>query len=112
MKRFHIALAVRDIEASIPDYSRRLGCEPVCIIAGEYALWRSETLNFSIRKSPEQAGLVRHLGWEDPSAKAFDSEKDCNGMAWERFNAGLQAEEILATWPQSNYRAKDREEKS
>lgn len=98
MKRFHLALSVEDIQTSIDDYTRRLGCEPCVVIDGEYALWRTDTLNVSIRRTDEPSGL-RHLGWEDPSAESFSAEPDTNGIVWERFSAELQQLEIEATWP-------------
>ncbi len=98
MKRFHLALSVKDIQASIEDYSRRLGREPCAVIEGEYALWRTDTLNVSIRRTDDPPGL-RHLGWEDPSAESFSAEPDTNGIVWERFSAELQKREIDAIWP-------------
>lgn len=103
MKRFHIALGVADVEASVQDYRQRLGSPPDLLIPGEYALWRTDTLNVSIRKvASAEAGALRHLGWEDPSAPAFSAEHDVNGILWERFTAGQQAEEIQQIWPSPN----------
>ena len=65
MKRFHIALAVRDLSASIADYSLRLGQAPQAVVPGKYAMWRTELLNFSINEMPERAGELRHVGFED-----------------------------------------------
>ena len=100
MKKFHLALAVKNIEKSIADYSNRLGVKPVCIIPNEYALWRTDTLNLSIRCDPGSAETLRHLGWEDSAAVEFSSEKDINGIVWERFNEKLQVEEIENLWPE------------
>ncbi|WP_338461842.1 hypothetical protein VZH09_12905 [Synechococcus elongatus IITB7] len=103
-KRFHLAIAVADVAASVADYSQRLGQEPEVVIAGAYALWRTPQLNFSIRQTePEQAGQLRHLGWEDPQAEAFECDRDCNGILWERFTADQQATEILELWPDTQY---------
>ncbi|MEQ8352947.1 MAG: hypothetical protein RH862_15775 [Leptospiraceae bacterium] len=100
MKRFHIALSTSDIDESVKDYTKRLGAEPVSVIAGEYALWRTESLNVSIRQDPSTpSGALRHLGWEDPEATGFSAEKDCNGILWERFSASHQEEEIRGIWP-------------
>lgn len=99
MKKFHIAIAVSDIERSIADYSKRLEHLPQIIIPGEYALWRTEFLNVSIRKIEDASGIVRHLGWEDPDANKFTMEKDVNGLVWEHFNAEHQLEEIHQAWP-------------
>jgi len=49
MKRFHLALGVSDVEASVDDYSQRLGCRPGLLIPGKYALWRTDAVNLSIR---------------------------------------------------------------
>jgi hypothetical protein len=98
-KKFHIAVAVSDIEATVQEYSRRLGAAPTLVVADEYALWRTETLNFSIRKTTDAPGSVRHVGWEDPAATGFAREKDANGLLWERFTQKDQQEEIVRLWP-------------
>ena len=103
MKKIHIAVGVLDIPSSVKDYSHRLGCLPVVVIPNEYALWRTATINFSIRRDSKTPGMLRHLGWEDLSVSEFTQEKDINGITWERFNAEHQAKEIKDTWPQSNY---------
>lgn len=104
MRRIHIALGVADIAASVADYTRRLGAAPVVVVAGEYALWRTEALNLSIRRVEGAAvGSLRHLGWEDAACEAFTVETDTNGIAWERFSAAQQAGEIRATWPGTGY---------
>jgi hypothetical protein len=98
-KKFHIAVAVNNIEATVLEYSRRLGAPPVLVVANEYALWRTETLNFSIRKTNDAPGSVRHVGWEDPAATGFTRETDANGLLWERFTPQDQHEEITRLWP-------------
>ena len=102
MKKIHIAIGVSDIAKSVEDYSIRLDCQPSVVIPNEYALWRTETLNFSIRKVSEFPGTLRHLGWEDPAVSIFTQDTDTNGIVWERFNAELQADEIKKAWPQSD----------
>lgn len=100
MKRIHIAIATHNIAATVPDYSDRFGCEPVWVVPGEYALWRTETVNFSVRQdSNAQPGTLRHLGWEDDSADGFSADTDCNGILWERFAAHHQAAQIYEIWP-------------
>jgi hypothetical protein len=99
VRRFHISLSVTDIRESIVDYSRRLGSAPEVIVADEYALWRTEALNFSIRRSPDQPGALRHLGWEDAAATGFSAQTDVNGVVWERFCLDAQANEIQRLWP-------------
>ena len=98
-KKFHIAVAVSDLEATIQEYTRRLGAAPTLVVADEYALWRTDTLNFSVRKTTDAPGAVRHVGWEDPSASGFTREKDANGLLWERFTQQDQQEEINRLWP-------------
>jgi hypothetical protein len=104
MKKLHLAIATDDIAASVVDYSERLGCGPDLVIEGVYALWRTETLNLSLRQGTgEAAGQLRHLGWEDDTATAFTSEVDVNGITWERFAAHHQTDEIRSFWPEANY---------
>ncbi|QFT55263.1 hypothetical protein [Microbulbifer sp. THAF38] len=104
MKRLHIALSTDNIEETVQDYSARLNCKPCAHVSGEYALWRTDSLNLSIRKDSKcKPGTLRHLGWEDPSATAFTQDKDVNGIVWERFNAKQQAEEINNAWSNASY---------
>lgn len=106
MKPLHLALGVRDIAETVSDYTRRLGQPPVLVVPGEYALWRTDQLNLSVRRvADEQVGQLRHLGWEDPAADGFSSDVDCNGVHWERFNAQEQAREIREIWPAVDYEA-------
>ena len=60
MKRFHIALAVGDLDSSIDDYSTRLGQRPTVIVSSKYAMWRTDTLNFSINQIPDPVSYT-HL---------------------------------------------------
>lgn len=99
MKRFHLALSVANVERSIAEYTERLSVAPEVVVPGEYALWRTVSLNFSIRRSNEPSGTLRHVGWEDSKAAGFTVERDVNGIAWERFNPEAQAEEIRRLWP-------------
>lgn len=98
-RRFHLALGVADLAASISDYSARLGMEPECVVPGEFALWRTEGLNVSIRVvAAAEVGQVRHLGWEEPDAESMESSVDANGILWERFSCAAQWQEIEAIW--------------
>lgn len=103
MNRLHIAIAVTDVQRSVEDYSQRLACRPVVVVPDEYALWRTETVNFSIRRAPESAGSLRHLGWEDPNSLIFTKDTDSNGIVWERFSAKLQEQEIKDAWPNAEF---------
>lgn len=98
MKRFHIALAVRELQASIADYSMRLGQQPNAVVAGKYAMWRTDLLNFSINEMPERAGELRHIGFEDDAAQGFSSTVDTNGIEWEQFSALDQDKAIVETY--------------
>lgn len=107
MKKLHIAISTNNIEDTIKDYSARLESEPCSVVQGEYALWRTETLNVSIRHDTNCAsGSLRHLGWEDSNASEFSEETDVNGIVWENFTAQQQANEINEFWPQANYEPK------
>lgn len=94
MKRFHIALAVADLDASIADYSTRLKQQPNAVVAGKYALWRTDLLNFSINQQPDKAGTLRHVGFECENAVGFTSSKDVNGIEWELFSPAEQDRRI------------------
>ena len=98
-RRFHIALGVADVALSVEDYSRRLGHSPDVVVPGEYALWRTDIINLSIRRAPEGPGTLRHLGWEDESATIFSENTDINGIVWEVFSAAQQLREIHNSWP-------------
>jgi len=98
MKRFHIALAVANLDDSIADYSRRLGQPPSAIVPGKYAMWRTDLLNFSINETPAHAGQLRHVGFEDDSAAAYSSSVDVNGLEWELFSAAEQDARIVSTY--------------
>ena len=102
-RRIHVALAVRELNPSIRDYSARLGIEPCCVVAGSYALWRTESLNLSISADPAAAGTLRHLGLEDPDTPVVTMAKDVNGIEWERFTAAQQREEIRHKWPHTRF---------
>jgi hypothetical protein len=99
MKKFHIAISVSDLSSSIEDYSKRLGCDPQIVVPKEFALWRTDILNFSIRKTNEPAGSVRHIGFEDSEVATSTEEKDINGVVWESFNEENQLHEIHKIWP-------------
>lgn len=106
MKKLHLAIATNTITATVADYTVRLGEPPCLVIPNEYALWRTASLNISVRQDPASPpGSLRHLGWEDPEATDFSQDIDVNGIVWEHFAARHQAEEINALWPQANYQA-------
>lgn len=98
MKRFHIALAVANLDESISDYSRRLGQAPSAVVPGQYAMWRTELLNFSINEKPEKAGQLRHVGFEDDAAQGYATSVDVNGIEWELFSSAEQDARIVGTY--------------
>ncbi|KAG7667725.1 hypothetical protein NADE_002634 [Nannochloris sp. 'desiccata'] len=98
-QKVHIAIAVADLEASIAAYSLKFGRQPELIRKEAYALWRTDLLNFSISVDPENAGHVRHLGFEDASSTAMTAEYDVNGLLWERFTYQQQRTEIDIHYP-------------
>lgn len=100
MKKIHFSIATQNILASIEDYSRRIGQSPCVVVDNEYALWRTQSINFSIRYDElAKPGELRHLGWEDETATEFSSDKDVNNIVWECFSSKQQANEIQALWP-------------
>ena len=108
MKKLHLAISTNDIEATVKDYSDRLNAQPCLVITGEYALWRTDTLNISVRQDKSLTpGSLRHLGWEDPTASSLSAETDVNGIIWENFTASQQAAEIKAIWSEVNYQPED-----
>ena len=102
MKRFHIAIAVRDLEESITDYNTRFNQQPAAVVPGKYAMWRTELLNFSIILMPETAtqmrGQLRHVGFEDDAVTGYSSTIDANGIEWESFSQQEQDQRIVAAY--------------
>ncbi len=104
MAKLHLSIATNKIDETIEDYSKRLGIPPCSSVPGEYALWRTKTLNVSVRQDSScPPGSLRHLGWEDPTAAEFSQDTDVNGLVWERFTAQHQADEINDIWPEAQY---------
>ena len=76
----------------------RLGVEPTAVVAGKYAMWRTNELNFSINQMPARAGQLRHLGFEDSAAGDFSSTHDVNGIEWELFSPKAQDDKIVEVY--------------
>lgn len=94
-KKFHISISTEDYDASVKEYSQRLGCTPNKEVKGRYARWRTALLNFTISCKPGQkGGIVRHIGFEDDAAEVFSENMDANGITWERFSLKQQDDEI------------------
>ncbi len=105
MKRVHIALAVTDFDASVREYSARLGVAACCTVDATYALWRTDQLNLSITVKSADAGRLRHLGFEDDEAQVVGESTDVNGVVWEHFTEQHQREEIVKLWPHAKFRS-------
>lgn len=95
MRRLHVALAVDDLEATIHDYSQRLGAEPITVVAGTYALWRTPEVNLSINCNVDAGERLRHLGFEDDEVITKSESTDVNGLQWESFSPRWQDEGIV-----------------
>ena len=93
-RRFHVALAVDDVDAVVADYRLRLGEEPVHHVAREYALWRTPEINLSISAAGPGEARLRHVGFEDTEVPAKTYATDCSGLLWERFAAHHQDAEV------------------
>jgi catechol 2,3-dioxygenase-like lactoylglutathione lyase family enzyme len=72
MKRFHVHVNVRDLDASIEFYSQLFGCAP-SMRQPDYAKWMLEDprLNFAISQRERAAG-VDHLGLQAEDAAELD----------------------------------------
>ena len=94
-RRLHVALAVDDLDATIRDYSGRLGAQPVAVVPGKYALWRTSEVNLSVNCDVAGSERLRHLGFEDDAVSTKSETTDVNGLLWESFNAQWQDEGIV-----------------
>ena len=104
MNKLHIAIATNKIDETIKDYTARVGVAPCLSVLNEYALWRTESLNLSVRQDVScKPGELRHLDWEDSFAQEFSKDTDVNGIVWERFSVQQQANEINEIWPEANF---------
>ena len=95
-RRFHLALAVDDVDRVVRDYSDRLGAPPVQLVPGAYALWRTPEVNLSVSRArgADVGAQLRHVGFEDASAAEKTTATDCTGLMWERFGPDHQDAEI------------------
>ena len=97
MQKFHIALGIKNINKAIIDFTYKLDSKPIIIIKNKYVLFRTETLNISLRKDNQVS--LRHLGWEDSTCKSFEKTVDSNRILWERFPFEYQLKEIRDIFP-------------
>lgn len=98
MRRIHIALAVDDLAATVADYTARLGAEPVAVVAGTYALWRTDEVNLSVNADAPTDQRLRHLGFEDDAVTDQAEDHDVNGILWESFHPDWQDEGIVRVY--------------
>jgi hypothetical protein len=106
-RRFHLALAVDDLDATIADYTVRLGEAPAVVVGGRYAVWRTPEINLSVSVSVPDAGpepgsaparRLRHVGFEDDDAVVAPRTVDVNGIEWEGFSLAHQDAEITRVY--------------
>jgi catechol 2,3-dioxygenase-like lactoylglutathione lyase family enzyme len=76
MKRFHVNLAVEDLDQSQHFYSRLFGQEP-SVLKDDYAKWMLDDpgLNFSITASASKRG-IQHLGLQLDSVADLAAIRD------------------------------------
>jgi catechol 2,3-dioxygenase-like lactoylglutathione lyase family enzyme len=98
MRRLHVALAVDDLDATIHDYSERLGAVPVAVVVGTYALWRTPEVNLSVNCDVAAGERLRHLGFEDDAVSTKSESTDVNGLLWESFSPHWQDEGIIRAY--------------
>ena len=72
MKRFHVHVAVRDLQESTRFYSAMFGVAPT-VVKPDYAKWMLEDpkLNFAISQRSQTPG-VNHLGFQAESAEELE----------------------------------------
>ncbi len=68
MKRFHVHIAVADLDASRDFYTRLFGADPV-LVRHDYAKWMIEDprINFAISTGRDRSG-IEHLGLQADTA--------------------------------------------
>jgi catechol 2,3-dioxygenase-like lactoylglutathione lyase family enzyme len=76
MKRFHVHVAVNDLDKSIRFYSTVFGAEPA-VVKSDYAKWMIEDprINFAISARGAEAG-VNHLGLQVDSDEEFRAMRE------------------------------------
>ena len=81
MKRFHVHVAVKDLESSIRFYSALFGADPT-VTKSDYAKWmvNDPRINFAISQRGEQLG-VNHLGLQVDSNDELEALRTQAGSA-------------------------------
>jgi catechol 2,3-dioxygenase-like lactoylglutathione lyase family enzyme len=82
MKRFHVHVAVENLDSSIAFYSRLFGAEP-SVREPNYAKWMLDDprVNFAISKRPGTMPGVNHLGVQAESANELNDLRRQLGAA-------------------------------
>ena len=81
-------------------HSQHLACAPCFIVAGKHALWRTQAINFVVRRDHQgRPGELQHLGREDDDAILWSSDTDVNNILQERFSCQQQIGEAPGIWP-------------
>ena len=85
MKRFHVHVAVKDLESSIRFYSTLFGAQPA-VSKSDYAKWMIDDprINFAISRRGEVPG-VNHLGLQ------VDSDEELEELRTQAESADLSA---------------------
>ena len=85
MKRFHVHVAVANLQAGIDFYSMMFGAQP-CVVKADYAKWMLEDprVNFAISQRGRTAG-VNHLGFQ------VDSEQELGALRANAARADIAA---------------------
>lgn len=91
MSRFHIHIAVADLQRSIDFYSTLLGCEPTRR-ERDYAKWELDDpkIHFAVSTRGQSPG-INHLGLQ------ADSAEELNEMSLRLAEAGFQGTEETET---------------
>ena len=76
MKRFHVHVAVEDLDGSKAFYTKLFGAEPA-VVKHDYAKWMIEDprINFAISTARNRAG-IEHLGLQADSASELAEIRD------------------------------------
>jgi catechol 2,3-dioxygenase-like lactoylglutathione lyase family enzyme len=76
MKRFHVHIAVNDLDKCVRFYSTVFGAQPT-VVKSDYAKWMLDDprINFAISARGAEAG-VNHLGLQVDSAEEFQALRD------------------------------------
>ena len=76
MKRFHVHVAVKDLQSSIRFYSALFGAEPT-VTKSDYAKWmvNDPRINFAISQRGERIG-VNHLGLQVDSNEELEALRE------------------------------------